>query len=263
MPYEHVFDEIIVPTIYVAIGIVGVIGNLMVITIIVNNQTLKRLTTNVLIANLAISDLMVIVLCIPPLFVGKIMKSGWSFGDIGCRVFAFTFDLLVLVSVYSLVLMSIDRYIAIVHYQRKQWRTLRNTYFSLLVIWSVAILVSITTIFTHKLKRTKSVEGANDNDTVAYCGHYDGMSGDLLAYIEGVYTFVVPFVIITILYFLIIRSLIKHKRNMAAGSVRNDGGTGSSPHHRVTQVSKTVFVVIITFVICWLPYCVFLFIRVS
>jgi allatostatin receptor len=64
--------------------VVGIIGNsLVLLTILLKKQ--MRSTTNILILNLAIAELMFIMLCVP--FTGlNYVLSVWHFGDIICRI---------------------------------------------------------------------------------------------------------------------------------------------------------------------------------
>jgi allatostatin receptor len=64
--------------------VVGIIGNsLVLLTILLKKQ--MRSTTNILILNLAIAELLFIMLCVP--FTGlNYVLSVWQFGDIICRI---------------------------------------------------------------------------------------------------------------------------------------------------------------------------------
>jgi allatostatin receptor len=64
--------------------IVGIIGNsLVLLTILIKKQ--MRSSTNILILNLAIAELLFILLCVP--FTGlNYVLSVWHFGDVICRI---------------------------------------------------------------------------------------------------------------------------------------------------------------------------------
>lgn len=66
-PFDENVEKIISHTVFVLFGIifiVGLIGNLLVVVVVLFNP-LMRSTTNYLIINLAISDLLFVIMCIP------------------------------------------------------------------------------------------------------------------------------------------------------------------------------------------------------
>lgn len=66
-PFDENVEKIIQKVVFVLFGIifiVGLIGNLLVVIVVLFNP-LMRSTTNYLIINLAISDLLFVIMCIP------------------------------------------------------------------------------------------------------------------------------------------------------------------------------------------------------
>ena len=72
---------------YVVAMLVDLIGNSIVILIVILNRKM-RTTTNTLIANLAISDLLVACFCMWA-HVGNNVSQNWPFGNILCKVNTF------------------------------------------------------------------------------------------------------------------------------------------------------------------------------
>lgn len=93
--------------------IVGLIGNLLVVVVVAANQ-LMRSTTNLLIINLAIADLLFIIFCVPFTAFDFVLTS-WPFGDLWCKIVQYMIVVTAYASVYTLVYMSFDRYLAVVH----------------------------------------------------------------------------------------------------------------------------------------------------
>ncbi|CAK9292776.1 unnamed protein product [Gordionus sp. m RMFG-2023] len=64
---------------------IGSFGNTLIIYVVCKNRGLRQVVTNIFITNLAVSDIMMSVLCVPftPLysFIGS-----WVFGSFLCRV---------------------------------------------------------------------------------------------------------------------------------------------------------------------------------
>lgn len=69
---------------YSLIFLAGVIGNVLVILTLVQHQRM-RTVTNVFLLNLAASDIMLGVLCMPFTLVGAILRD-FVFGEVMCRL---------------------------------------------------------------------------------------------------------------------------------------------------------------------------------
>ena len=66
---------IVVPIIFGLIALLGLCGNLLVIIVVVSNKQMRN-TTNLLIINLAVADLLFIIICVPFLFVRCVLWWG-------------------------------------------------------------------------------------------------------------------------------------------------------------------------------------------
>jgi len=84
----------------------------VVLVVAVNQQ--MRSTTNLLIINLAIADLLFIVFCVPFTATDYVLPF-WPFGEIWCKIVQYLIVVTAYASVYTLVLMSLDRFLAVVH----------------------------------------------------------------------------------------------------------------------------------------------------
>jgi len=130
------YVRIIIPIIFSLIVALGLIGNLLVIFVIIINQQMRS-TTNILILNLAVADLLFIIFCVPFTATGYVIPQ-WPFGVVWCKIFQYMIYVCVYASVYTLVLMSLDRYLAVVHpIYSKSYRTQQNTIWILLCLWGV------------------------------------------------------------------------------------------------------------------------------
>ncbi|KAK3591706.1 hypothetical protein CHS0354_019471, partial [Potamilus streckersoni] len=97
---------------YVFSFLVDIVGNSIVVLIIVLNKKM-RTTTNCLLLNLAISDLMVGMFCMW-VHLGNQITSEWPFGQFVCKVNTFIQVMSVTASVLTLTVISIERFLAIV-----------------------------------------------------------------------------------------------------------------------------------------------------
>lgn len=72
---------------YMIILMLSIIGNLLVITTLVQNRRMRTIT-NVFLLNLAFSDILVGVLCVPFTLVGTILRD-FIFGELLCKLIPF------------------------------------------------------------------------------------------------------------------------------------------------------------------------------
>jgi len=128
-----------VPIIFGIIVVVGFIGNALVVVVVAANQQMRN-TTNLLIINLALADLLFIVFCVP-FTASDYALPFWPFGDAWCKIVQYLVIVTAYASVYTLVLMSLDRYLAVVHpITSMSIRTEANTYWAIAVTWVFQML---------------------------------------------------------------------------------------------------------------------------
>uniref|UniRef100_A0A915DI73 G-protein coupled receptors family 1 profile domain-containing protein n=1 Tax=Ditylenchus dipsaci TaxID=166011 RepID=A0A915DI73_9BILA len=90
-----------------------VLGNALVIAAVILRRRLRS-ATGLLILSLAVADLMVGLFILPFSIANEVLNSYWIFGDTWCTAWL-TMDIwMCTASIYNLVAISIDRYIAII-----------------------------------------------------------------------------------------------------------------------------------------------------
>ncbi|KAK6644745.1 hypothetical protein RUM43_001014 [Polyplax serrata] len=97
---------------YILIMLVSVIGNGSVCYLVLSSSRMRSVT-NFFIVNLSAGDMLMTLLCVPFSFVNILILMYWPFGEIMCRVVSYWQGVSVFISAYTLVAISIDRYIAI------------------------------------------------------------------------------------------------------------------------------------------------------
>lgn len=137
-----------VPILFGIIVVVGLLGNLLVVIVVMANQQMRS-TTNLLIINLALADLLFIVFCVPFTAVDYMLPY-WPFGDVWCKMVQYLIVVTAYASVYTLVLMSLDRFLAVVHPIASIYvRTERNASSAILVTWVLIVLLALPVLARH------------------------------------------------------------------------------------------------------------------
>lgn len=70
--------SLVVPALFGVIFIVGLVGNGLVVLVVASNAQMRN-TTNILIINLAIADLLFIIFCVP-FTAADYVLTYWPFG---------------------------------------------------------------------------------------------------------------------------------------------------------------------------------------
>uniref|UniRef100_A0AAX7VP35 G-protein coupled receptors family 1 profile domain-containing protein n=1 Tax=Astatotilapia calliptera TaxID=8154 RepID=A0AAX7VP35_ASTCA len=155
----HTPESVIVPVVFGIIFVLGVVGNILVLVVIgkvgysagggggggsgggVGRRSLSP--TNIFILNLSVADLGFLLFCVP--FQATIYTlPEWVFGAFLCTFVHYIFTVNMLVSIFTLVAMSVDRYIAVVRSNKSlSVRSPRNALAGLCVIWTMSLVCSV------------------------------------------------------------------------------------------------------------------------
>ncbi|XP_043063320.1 cholecystokinin receptor [Drosophila ficusphila] len=129
---------------YSAILLCAVVGNLLVVLTLVQNRRMRTIT-NVFLLNLAISDILLGVFCMPVTLVGTLLRH-FIFGELLCKLIQFAQAASVAVSSWTLVAISCERYYAICHPLRSRtWQTINHANKIIAMIW-LGSLICMTPI---------------------------------------------------------------------------------------------------------------------
>jgi len=113
LQFYYVLWTILTPIVFALITVVGITGNLYVVMVILTRRSRRRSPTNILLLNLAVADLAFLVVCVPFTAV-KYAAASWPLGDATCRVVNYLLFVTIYVTVYTLVAVSVLRYVVIV-----------------------------------------------------------------------------------------------------------------------------------------------------
>ncbi|CAJ0594628.1 unnamed protein product, partial [Cylicocyclus nassatus] len=108
--FFRIFSIISVLTVLV---VVVVLGNALVIAAVLLRRRLRS-ATGLLILSLAVADLLVGTVILPFSIANEVLNGYWIFGETWCTIWLTTDIWMCTASIYNLVAISIDRYIAII-----------------------------------------------------------------------------------------------------------------------------------------------------
>ncbi|OWR55678.1 neuropeptide receptor A33, partial [Danaus plexippus plexippus] len=123
--------------------LLAVIGNTLVIWIVLAHRRM-RTVTNCFLVNLAVADLLMATLNGAPNFV-FLVTAHWPFGSVTCTASNFTANLTVSAGVFTLVAITVDRYVAIVKpLQHRLSRSMARA--ALFSVWFASALLALPSL---------------------------------------------------------------------------------------------------------------------
>lgn len=103
------FKPLIVPC-YALVVAVGVLGNYLLLYVICRTRKMHNVT-NLFIGNLAFSDMLMCVTCVPFTLAYAFNPRGWVFGRSMCYLVFLIQPVTVYVSVFTLAAIAVDRWV--------------------------------------------------------------------------------------------------------------------------------------------------------
>ncbi|KAF5282087.1 hypothetical protein FQR65_LT14405 [Abscondita terminalis] len=252
----HKTNHYILAVLYLVIMLIGLIGNIFVISIFVRSPSL-RTPANALVMNLAISD--ALMMSKMPVFIFNSISLGPVLGSLGCRIYGFVGGLSGTASICTLAAISLNRYYVIKFPLNMRFTSSRSK-FCIIIAWIYSVIFASIPLF--------------DTSLGSYVpeGYLTSCSFDYLSPIAEVKIFiiiffvaawVVPFIMITFCYVHIWIAVLE---------TRNVGKTGKESSRNIKEEEKrrqdlklagTIFLIIILWFTAWTPYAIVALMGIS
>ncbi|XP_030623439.1 growth hormone secretagogue receptor type 1 [Chanos chanos] len=223
--------------------LVGITGNLMTILVVTKYKDM-RTTTNLYLCSMALSDLL-IFLCMPLDLYRFWRYRPWNFGDQLCKLFQFVSESCTYSTILNITALSVERYFAICFPLRaKVVVTRRRVKGVILFLWIVALCCAGPIFILVGVEHENGTNPWETNECKAT--EYAIRSGllTIMVWVSSVFFFL-PVLCLTVLYSLIGRRLWRRKRDRIGPNSREKNNK---------QTVKMLAVVVLAFVLCWLPF---------
>ncbi|XP_054157482.1 G-protein coupled receptor 83-like [Oppia nitens] len=239
---------------YSLIILVSLIGNLIVLRVIFGKQR-SLTTTNILIANLAVADLLMTVMNIP-FNIARILLDNWPFGQILCVLVPLIQSISVYCSSITMMFIAIERYKSLIYSTHITRGYCLGKCFPfgkiLSIIWLSSILLSVHNGVFNRIFIVKITK----NSSLVRCRiEYPEpriVWRQTLTSLTFLTQYLIPITITCICYLKICWFIYRRK---IVGQITES--------HRSTLVRrkwrriKMLIMVVLVFAICWLPFNVF------
>ncbi|KAJ8270859.1 hypothetical protein GJAV_G00120080 [Gymnothorax javanicus] len=251
---EHPFltDAWLVPLLFSLIMLVGLIGNSLVIYVISKHRQM-RTATNFYIANLAATDIIFLVCCVP--FTATLYPlPSWIFGDFMCKFVAFLQQVTVQATCITLTAMSADRCYATVYPLKSlRRRTPRVAMIVSVCIWIGSFILS-TPIFMYQ-----RIEEGYWYGPRHYCSEEFPSKAHEKAFI--LYQFIAVYLLPVLTISLCYSVMLKRVGQPAVVPADNNYQVHLLSERTIairSKISKMVVVIVLLFTICWGPIQLFI-----
>jgi len=202
-PRRGPIDAVIgITVIYCLIFLSGLFGNVSTCIVIARNKFMHT-ATNYYLFNLAIADLLLLIVGLPPETYSIWSAYPWVFGEFFCINRAMLAEMSTNASILTITAFTVERYVAICHPMKAQTMSgLKRAVRVIIAIWFLATVFSIPLTVQFKLvyaidKKNRSIPES------AYCGIEENNHLESSFEIFTFLFFVFPMTFISVMYTLI------------------------------------------------------------
>ncbi|KAK1784745.1 hypothetical protein P4O66_003416 [Electrophorus voltai] len=234
-----------ITALYSVICVVGLLGNMLVMYGVVRYTKMKT-ATNIYIFNLALAD--ALATSTLPFQSAKYLMNTWPFGEPLCKLVIAIDYYNMFTSIFTLTMMSVDRYVAVCHPVRAlEFRTPVKAKVINVCIWILSSAVGVPIMIMAVTKVTNQ----GKIDCTLKFPDPDWYWDTVTKICVFIFAFVVPVLVITICYGLMILRL--RSVRLLSGSKEKD--------RNMRRITRMVLVVVAAFIICWTPIHIFIIIK--
>ncbi|XP_072314289.1 B2 bradykinin receptor-like [Eucyclogobius newberryi] len=218
-----------IPPFIYTISALGILLNLLVLLVFLLHK--KNCTaTEIYLSNMAAADLLLMVF-MPFWGVYTANNNFWTFGGPMCKIVSLLMVMNYTSSVYFLVLVCIDRYLALVHpLSHCKLHSRKYAKFGCFLVWCFGFLLNIPTLLCKEYAK---------NACRWVCSHHVHFAKE---FIQTIAAFVIPLLIILFCTVKIVQAL------------RGRPTQAESTQHTEHKATILVLAVLLAFFICWAPF---------
>ncbi|KFQ06464.1 Galanin receptor type 1, partial [Haliaeetus albicilla] len=228
------------------LGMVGITLVLVVLGCLRPGGHPSCCATNIFILNLSIADFSFLLFCIP--FQATIYSlPEWIFGAFFCKRVHCLAMATMLVSIFTLVAMAVDRYIAVVHAKCSPCIcSKRNTALGMAVIWLLSLLIAIP-VAQHQVLMSGHQQAPNSS----FCWEHwanDSTAKQMHKITILLVGYLLPLVLIICCYAKVATGRVLYHLHMKVKNICKKSERSKE------KTAQTMLLVIATFLLSWLPH---------
>ncbi|KMQ95450.1 prolactin-releasing peptide receptor [Lasius niger] len=239
---EDVMSNVMVQTVfcafYIIIFVLGIFGNVLVVFVVGRNRQMHTVT-NLFIANLALSDVLLCVLAVPftPLYT---FLSRWVFGKTLCHLVPYAQGVSVYISTLTLTSIAVDRFLVIIYPFHPRMK-IEICLAIIVSIWVIALVVTLPYGLYMQLE-----------EPYTYCEEHwpSEPFRKVFSSLTSIVQFVVPFFVIAFCYICV---SIKLNDRARAKPGSKTSKREEADRERKRRTNRMLIAMVAIFGVSWLP----------
>lgn len=231
------FGAQLLPPLYSLVFVVGLVGNILVVLVLMQYKRLKSMTS-IYLLNLAFSDLLFLFTL--PFWIGYSLKDNWAFGNGMCKLLSGFYYVGLYSEIFFIILLTIDRYLAIVHAVfALRTRTVNFGIITSSIVWGLAILAAIPGFYFSKTQ----LEFTRFTCSLHFPQEHLRQWRQFQALKLNILGLILPLAIMVVCYTGIINILLRR------------------PNEKKAKAVRLIFVIMLIFFLFWTPFNLTMFIS--
>jgi gastrin-releasing peptide receptor len=234
--------DVVVPIIGAIVLVVGMTGNGLLLTIFIRHKETRTLANSMLI-NLTVVDFLSLVVNV--LLDYLLGGQPWPLGWFGCKLFIFFYYLLIAVSIYSVAIISVQRFVAVWQLHSLAWchQSQQTKYVLIATVWGLGCILSVP----HGVMYNIDSEN-EDCYTVAFEYRVPVHTGNLIL-----------FCVMPLLITAVFSGLTAHRIRRSVREIPGEATRLQQLRHSRMVSSTVLFALTVLFVISNVPFFLFQF----
>ncbi|KAK4037275.1 hypothetical protein OUZ56_029311 [Daphnia magna] len=240
---------------YLLMGSIAISGNIIALRIFGRNPAL-RTPANMLVMNLAMSDLLLMITLIPECVYNFFLGGPWQFGELGCQIHSFCGALFGYNQIMTLTIISWDRYNVIVKGFNGKPLTFSKSIILIIFSWIWALGWSIAPLLGWGLYAMDGMLGTCSFDAVTTT--MNNKSYLMAAFVSN-YVLTVSSIIVC--YYFIVQTVFHHEdelrqqaKKMNVTSLRSN--TDQQAVSAEIRIAKIAIMNVTLWLVSWTPFAV-------
>lgn len=190
-----------VTIIYGILFVTGILGNICTCFVIARNKFMHT-ATNYYLFNLAVADLLLLVIGLPPDLYSVWSLYPWVFGETLCVMRAFVCEISTNTSILTITAFTVERYVAICFPMKAQkMSSLPRAARVIACVWIVAVCTAIPIADQYGVVKIKDPKNRTIEESAMCAFKHAPITGWFLA--STCFFFILPMIFISVLYSLI------------------------------------------------------------
>ena len=243
-----------IATFSILIAVVAAVGNFLVCFAILVNRKLRSNPTNLFLLSLAISDLLTAAFAMPFEIEFLFLQGFWRHGKVMCVTFITAYLITVPTSIFTLLAISVDRFMSLKdtmrRFRRSQFMTRARALIIISIIWIYSIIWALLPVMGWRIKGLEPI--------------YQGFCMVPFTLVYNVTTsfinFTVPLLLTCVFFILAFVIACTHHRSvhrLSTQGSRHPSKDEAKVFVKNLKAAKTTSMFVAALFFCWQPYTYF------